>query len=299
MESRGSAAGLDYLLYLPDGSGRAGSTAARPAPLLVMLHGCTQDAAAFVEATPMLAHAAGVAVLYPEQSAAANPQRCWNWFDPVNQRRGGGEAAAIAALTRHLVAQHELDARRVYVAGISAGGMMAAILAATYPDIYAAVATHSAGAFPTAASVGDALAVMRGVGLDDATALAAGSAASDAMAHRVRTVPALIVHGTADAVVNVANAHQAAAAWWHVHVRATGTRMTAHTVRRVATENGREYVVEWWSESPGSAPVIEVWRVDALGHAWSGGTDGGSYADPAGPDAARIILDFLLRHSLP
>lgn len=293
---RGSAAVLEYRLYLPvsDVAERG-----RAAPLLVMLHGCLQDAASFSAATHMLQHAVGIAVLFPEQPVASNPQQCWNWFNPASQQRGAGEAARLAGVTQHVIAEYGLDESRVWIAGISAGGMMAAIMAASYPDIYIALGVHSAGAFPVASTMAEALAVMRGDALDDATATVSADAAWRAMGPRARSMPVVIVHGSDDAVVNVLNAEQAAQSWWRVHGLATGTAADAHVVRRTGSEGGRDYVVETYATSPDVAPVIERWLIDGLGHAWSGGVAGGSYADPAGPDAARIILDFLTRQRRP
>jgi poly(hydroxyalkanoate) depolymerase family esterase len=280
--------GLDYRVYVP------APPAGRRPPLLVMLHGCTQDAAAFSAATHVLRHATGVVVLFPEQTPRANPQRCWNWFDPASQRRDGGEAAMIAALTRRIAASHEVDERRIYVAGISAGGVMAAIMAAAYPDLYAALGVHSGAAFPTASSPAAALAVMRGAADADASTAAAVAA----MGPRLRSMPAILVHGTDDAVVAVANADQAARMWWSVHARATGSA-APHVERRAGSDRGRAFEVQSFSASAGQPPVIELWRIAGLGHAWSGGIAGGSYADPDGPDAAALILDFLLQQRRP
>jgi poly(hydroxyalkanoate) depolymerase family esterase len=292
-QAHGSADGLDYQLYLP-----AAGAAGRP-PLLVMLHGCLQDAASFSAATHMLRHARDAVVLYPEQAAAANPQRCWNWFDPASQQRDGGEAAQLAALTRRIAAAHGVDPRRIYVAGISAGGMMAAILAATHADIYAALGVHSAGAFPTAATVAEALAVMRGDALDDAAAVTAADAALRAMGAHVRSMPVIIVHGRDDEVVRVANAEHAAQSWWRVHARATGTQGGPDVAQRSGAEGGRAFTVASYASAAGAAPVVELWRITGLGHAWSGGVEGGSYADPAGPDAAQLMLRFLRQQRRP
>jgi poly(hydroxyalkanoate) depolymerase family esterase len=317
-ELRGSADGLDYRVHLPvrpaqprraaDAGGTGGAVGQ---PLFVMLHGCLQDAGAFGQATHMLVHARDAVVLYPEQSAAANPQRCWNWFNPDNQRRDGGEAAQIAALTRRIAAEHDVDVHRIYVAGISAGGMMAAIMAAAYPDIFAALGVHSAGAFPTAATVAEALAVMRSESFDDAAAVASAEAAWHAMGDLARSMPVIVMHGYEDSVVNVANAEHAARSWWLVHARAGGGTAEPQealrdmpVMRRSGTEAGRAFEVVSWAATgsaaaPAGAPVIELWRVAELGHAWSGGVDGASYADAAGPDAARVMVQFLLRHRRP
>jgi poly(hydroxyalkanoate) depolymerase family esterase len=264
-----------------------------------MLHGCLQDAASFSAATRVLEHAQGAIVVYPEQPAAANPQRCWNWFNPANQLRDGGEAAAIAALTRQVAAEQGADPRRIHVAGISAGGMMAAIMAATWPELYASLGVHSAGAFPTAGTVAEALAVMRGDALDDASALAAGDAAVAAMGGRLRSMPVIIIHGREDAVVSPANARQALQSWWRVHQRADARTSAPGISREAGHANGRDYLVERWSAADGAPPLLEYWEVRGVGHAWSGGVAGGSYADPTGPDAAAVMLRFLLAQRRP
>ena len=148
----------DYKLYIPPGAGES------RLPLVVMLHGCTQDPDDFAKGTGMndAALAQGFYVLYPAQSRRANAQRCWNWFKHSHQQRGRGEPAMLAAMTREVMAQHAIDPQRVYVAGLSAGGAMAAILGSAYPDLYAAVGVHSGLAAGAATDLPGALAAMRG-----------------------------------------------------------------------------------------------------------------------------------------
>jgi poly(hydroxyalkanoate) depolymerase family esterase len=283
-----SADGLHYHVHAP--------LAAQGRPsLLVMLHGCTQDAASFTAASRVLEYAAGMVVLFPEQSPAAHVQRCWNWYDPASQGRDSGEAGMIAALTRRVAQQHSVDPARIYVAGISAGGLMASILAAAYPDVYAALGVHSGAAFPAAANVMEGLATMRG----DTPAASSAAAAIAAMGSRLRSVPVVIVHGDEDAVVKPVNALYAAQTWWEVHARATGRAAEPVVDRRRGSSGGRAYEVATYADTPGGSAVAEVWMVEGLGHAWSGGAEGGSYADPQGPDAARVIVEFLIRQRRP
>ncbi len=147
----------DYKLYLPPGH------AGRALPLVVMLHGCTQDPDDFARGTDMneRAREQGFVVLYPAQTQAANPSRCWNWFKHNHQRRGSGEAALLGAMARSVVLEHGLDARRVFIAGLSAGGAMAAIVADTHPEIFSAVGVHSGLAPGAASNVMEALTAMR------------------------------------------------------------------------------------------------------------------------------------------
>ena len=183
----------DYKLYIPPGTGR------EPLPLVVMLHGCTQDPDDFAAGTAMneVAQARGFYVLYPAQSRQANPHGCWNWFQHDHQQRDRGEPALLAGMTRQTMEQHAIDPRRVYVAGLSAGGAMAAILGAAYPDLYAAVGVHSGLAAGAATGLAAALAAMR------------GGAAGSGGPHRV---PTIVFHGDADSTVHPANGDEVMAA---------------------------------------------------------------------------------------
>jgi poly(hydroxyalkanoate) depolymerase family esterase len=251
---------------------------ARPAPLVVMLHGCTQDPEDFARGTQFSAHAerAGVIVVYPEQTAASNPQKCWNWYDPANQHRDGGEPAIIAGITREMLSRYSVDPSRVYIAGVSAGGAMAVNTAAAYPDLYAAAGTHSAIPYRAATDVGSAVAAMR-----------SGPASPDALpapfAAGVAPVPLIVFHGTADAVVNAENGRRLADQWR----RAVGAKdFTRHDVDAGGLRATRDV----------SGPFVELWMVEGLGHAWSGGSAEGTYTSAAGPDASREMLRFFLEH---
>ncbi|MCB1885628.1 MAG: PHB depolymerase family esterase [Geminicoccaceae bacterium] len=256
--------GLAYKLYVP--SGYAG----QPLPLVVMLHGCTQDPDDFAAGTGMnrAAEARGCLVAYPAQGQSANMQRCWNWFRPEDQRRGGGEPARIAGLIDAVAADFAVDRKRVYVAGLSAGGAMAAVVGQAYPDLFAAVGVHSGLAAGAARDMGGAFAAMRGGG-----AGAAGKA-----------VPTIVFHGEADATVAPVNGEQAVS-------QAVGAGLVPRVERGEA--NGRAYGRTRYEDASGAAKV-EHWRVAGAGHAWSGGDKAGSYADPKGPDASAEMLRFFL-----
>jgi poly(hydroxyalkanoate) depolymerase family esterase len=263
-----------YKLYVP-----ASYRDDQPAPLLVMLHGCTQSADDFAAGTGMntLAEKHGVLVAYPEQPATANPQKCWNWYLPEHQGANAGEPAVLAGITREVMQRFRVDPARVYVAGISAGGAMALILAATHPELYAAVGAHSAVPYRAASNVGEALAAMRGDRSAEPVSVA-------------RAVPLIVIHGAADPVVNVANSRRVVAQW----AAAGGVdRNAAQEVRDTA--GGYRYSRSILRDRSGRA-MLEEWVVDGLGHAWSGGSSAGTYTDTKGPNASEVMLRFLLEH---
>jgi poly(hydroxyalkanoate) depolymerase family esterase len=253
----------DYKLYQP---------AARPAeamPLVVMLHGCTQNPDDFAAGTRMnaLAEVHGFLVAYPEQPASANANRCWNWFRPEDQGRGG-EPALIAGIVRRVVTEHRVDPERVYAAGLSAGGAAAAVLGAAYPDLFAAVGVHSGLPVGAARDVPTAFAAMRRAG----TASAAGSG-----------VATIVFHGDTDPTVDPANGGA-------VIAQAVPAGRVEH---EVGAAGDRRYTRALHRDASGRV-VGEHWTVHGGGHAWSGGSPAGSYADPAGPDASAEMLRFFL-----
>lgn len=234
--------------------------------LVVMLHGCTQDAADLARGTRIEQHGAEarVIVLLPEQSKDAHPQRCWNWYDSAHASREAGEAALIAGLAAQVVAEQGVDPHRVFLVGISAGGAMAANLAALFPERFAAVASHSGMPALGAVNLGEALGLMRN-GAEDVMPLVARARA--AMGDRARAVPFLVIHGANDAVVTVKASRALAAQWTAINV-ALGA----------------------------DASTIELRIIEGLGHAWSGGDTSGTYTDPKSPDVTADILRFLLAH---
>ena len=258
-----------YLLIKPAETGR-------PAPLLVMLHGCTQTAVDFSVGTRMgaLGGAAGCLVCFPEQAPRANSQRCWNWFSPGDQVRDGGEPALIAGIVRAIGRDHAVDERRIYVAGLSAGGAAAAVLGSAYPDVFAAVGVHSGLACGSAHDLPSALAAMRS-GRGDTPA-------------RGSSPPTIVFHGDADATVNARNADAVIGA-------ALPREWAERRIRRGLAPRGRAFTVETYHVD-GSVPVAEKWVVHGGGHAWSGGDAAGSHTDPSGPDASAEMLRFLLAH---
>lgn len=273
------AGALDYKLFVPAG------LQVRGAPLLVMLHGCTQSPDDFARGTRMNALAVehGYVVAWPAQSVERNPNRCWNWFRSEDQQRSQGEPAMLAALTSHLVERNGLDARRVYVAGLSAGGAMAAVLAATHPDVYAAIGVHSGLATGLASDIPSAFAAMR---KGDRRRKAAGT--------RGHPVPAIVFHGDGDKTVHPRNGEgvveQSLGSGGH---GGQPGRQTAS--ERRSAPGGRDYTRTIHRHADGRV-VAEHWLVHGSPHAWSGGDAAGSYTDPAGPDASAQMLRFFSGH---
>lgn len=260
----------DYKLFEP-------ARNARPLPLLVMLHGCTQDPDDFARGTRMnaLAREQGFLVLYPAQSQKGNAQRCWNWFKHNHQARGKGEPAILAGMVREVIASHHIDPKRVYVAGLSAGGAMAAILGDAYPDLFAAVGVHSGLPTGSATDVQSAFAAMSG-----------GAQPARRAAPRGPTPPTIVFHGDADTTVNVVNGERV--------LRAAGL-FASPEVRRGATGMGVAWSCRHFVDAQGTVRA-EEWTVHGAGHAWSGGDLSGSYTDPRGPDASAEMLRFFLSH---
>jgi poly(hydroxyalkanoate) depolymerase family esterase len=266
--------------------------------LVCMLHGCSQDAASFAAATRMneAADRHGFVAVYPEQDRSDNPRDCWNWFLPEHQARGAGEPAAIAAIVRELMrttSHWTIDPRRVFVAGLSAGGAMAAILAAVYPDLFAAVAVHSGLSYRSAASMGAAFTAMAHGAKDP---IRQGRAAHATIGDLARPVPSMVVHGTADHTVAPVNGEQV------LQQSMTANRLAAPetcdldiarpaTTSRGKVNGGHAYTRRQWTDRRGVL-MHELLTVDGLGHAWSGGAPAGSHTDPRGPDATQAIWRF-------
>jgi poly(hydroxyalkanoate) depolymerase family esterase len=265
-----SAGTHSYKLYVPSRySGQA-------LPLVVMLHGCTQNPDDFAAGTRMniLAEARGFLVVYPRQPQSANMQKCWNWFSPENQQRDSGEASLIAGITRQVIEEYKAEPGRIYVAGLSAVGAAAAIMAATYPDLFAAVGVHSGLACGAATDMGSAFMAMSGRGKLRAST-------------KPTLVPTIIFHGDADRTVNPLNGEQVALQA-SAGVMLTKTESQGHT-------GGIAYTRIVERDAAGNE-VIERWVLHQAGHAWSGGSASGSYTDTNGPDASQEMIRFFLSH---
>jgi poly(hydroxyalkanoate) depolymerase family esterase len=238
-----------------------------------------------------LAEEHGFIVVYPRQAGKANVSKCWNWFQAKHQQRDRGEPSLIAGITREVVAAHGLDARRVYVAGLSAGGAMAAIMGTKYPDVYAAVGIHSGLAYAAAHDAPSAFAAMRGEG-----SKRVGHKSRDDAS--MRSVPTIVFHGDSDTTVHPSNGDdliaQASPASSASKARENAYAEHERTVEHGET-SGRAYTRTIYRDTAGKL-VMEQWLVHGAAHAWFGGSTEGSFSDPAGPDASREMLRFFLQH---
>ncbi len=269
---------LAYKLFVP---AQAAGNAPAPRPLILMLHGCTQDPADFAAGTRMneLARSEGFIVVYPAQTAHANSQKCWNWFKPQHQKRGRGEPALLTALAQHIAAAENVDAARIYAAGLSAGGAMADILGQTYPDVFAAVGVHSGLAAGSASDVVSALSAMRN-----------GGKSTNAPA--ISGAPVIVFHGDADSTVNPVNAKAVVKAALNGSSGNQPPRTTSGTSPR-----GQGFARTDYIRADGST-AVELWMLNGAGHTWSGGSAGGSYTDASGIDASAEMLRFFMAHPL-
>ncbi|MCK1497843.1 MULTISPECIES: PHB depolymerase family esterase [unclassified Bradyrhizobium] len=269
----GNAAGSrTYKLFIPS------RAPAPPRPLIVMLHGCTQSPDDFAAGTRMnfLAEEQDCFVIYPEQPHGANQAKCWNWFRAGDQQRGDGEPSLIAGITRQIMRDHDIDPTRVYVAGLSAGGAAAAIMGATYPDLYAAVGVHSGLACGAASDLPSALRAMR-----------LGSAPR-APVKPCSPVPTIVFHGDRDTTVHPDNGDRV--------LGGRGESRKAKVVRG-RVPDGHSYTRTILIDAQGR-DISEHWSVHGAGHAWSGGSPAGSYTDPRGPNATKEMLRFFMEHPL-
>jgi poly(hydroxyalkanoate) depolymerase family esterase len=269
---------VNHRLFVPEQGGKG-------AALLVALHGCRQDAEDFASGTRLdvLGERHGAIVLYPEQDERANGHRCWNWFLPENQRREGGEPAQILALAERVIREHGVDRSRVYVAGLSAGASLAAVLAEQAPDVFAGVAAMAGVALHAAYDIQSAYAAMRGERLPDPGANPQGRGGA-----AFRRSRAIIWTGGRDVRVAPANAWRLASQFaWLYGLRAVPDEEERDAEGRCAR----------WRDRSG-VPRIEVREIEPLGHAWSGGSLRGSYAAPFGPNFSEALFRFFLEEGV-
>jgi poly(hydroxyalkanoate) depolymerase family esterase len=282
---RGLAGRREYFVYVPGRLGRG------RVPVLVALHGCGQTAADLAVSTRFnqLADRHRMVVVYPQQPPSHHGQRCWNWFHRTNQRRGGGEPAILVGIVERVLSDRglQVDPARIYLAGLSAGGAMAMTLAAAYPELWAAVAVHSAPPPRSAGGPQDAFRAMQG-----ATTLPAPPPGATGLP------PMIVFQGRDDAVVRPANAARIARQWMdyqHADSAAAVGALGPARVRIVPPARSssprarRGYrVISWRARF---TRTLEVWLIDGLGHAWSGGAEG-QFSDPRGPRATTEMWRF-------
>jgi poly(hydroxyalkanoate) depolymerase family esterase len=264
-----AAGSRHYKLYVP--SRHIGEAL----PLVVMLHGCTQSPDDFAAGTRMndVAEEHTFLVAYPAQSQSANISKCWNWFNANDQQRGRGEPSIIAGITREIVDEFQVEPGRIYIAGLSAGGAAAAIMGSAYPDLYAGIGVHSGLACGAASDLPSAFAAMR-----------RGAAARLPHHNGARTIiPTIVFHGDHDTTVNLVNGDE-------VISQAKAVAYLRDEV--IQGEAGGLHYTRTVHMGEGGQPVLEQWVLHGGGHAWSGGSTAGSYADPRGPDASREMMRF-------
>jgi poly(hydroxyalkanoate) depolymerase family esterase len=269
-----AAGSRTYKLFVPSRS------QGQRLPLVVMLHGCTQSPDDFAAGTRMnfQAEEQNCFVVYPEQPSGANHAKCWNWFRTGDQQRGGGEPSLIAGITHQIMRDYAIDPKRVYVAGLSAGGAAAAVMGATYADLYAAVGIHSGLACGAASDLPSAFVAMRQGGR------------SESIAEGKPPVPTIVFHGDRDTTVHPNNGERI------IEQSAKASSPTTKVLRG-RVPHGHAYSRTILANRDGPA-ISEHWTIHGAGHAWSGGSPAGSYTDPQGPDATREMLRFFLEHSL-
>ncbi|RZJ25861.1 MAG: PHB depolymerase family esterase [Haliea sp.] len=287
-----SARRMLYWLYLPPGAGAA------PLPLVVMLHGCQQSATDFALSTRMneLAARKGFAVLYPQQSAAADAHRCWHWYKRSTQE-GLGDVQLIAGMIAQVQRKHGLDTTQTYVAGLSAGAGLANILALRYPAMVAAVGLHSAPVFGTTDSPMSAYGAMQhgsaATHRDSVRSFGRAEAAFPGM-------PAILIHGARDSVVRRINMTQLTEQFAILNA---GFITRDEPVARAwpARSNGRHprHAYESSTWYAGRKPQLVACEIEQLGHAWSGGDGSVEFSAPEGPDATLMMWTFFSRHRRP
>ena len=270
----GTAGPRRFRLFKP-----AGVTRAERLPLLVLLHGCSQDAEKIAASSQMnkLATRERFMVLYPEQDRLANALGCWNWYD-TRSGRAQGESGAIDAMITQVCLQHPVNEQRIAIAGFSAGAGLAALLATRHPQRFCAVAMHSGVGPGVAHSSATALGAMRG------RRAAAPLAASPA---GTRLPGLLVIQGSSDHVVASSNGHQAAGVW--------AAQAGAKPGKTRVVQRGERYAANITDYKVRGQLVATLCEIDRLGHAWSGGAAGRDFSDPKGPSASSMIWSFVAK----
>jgi poly(hydroxyalkanoate) depolymerase family esterase len=276
-----------YKVYVP-----SAHVAGRAMPLLVMLHGCTQDPDDFARGTQMnrLAEEQGFLVVYPAQEASANSSRCWNWFKSIDQTRDQGEPSLIAGITHQVIEQYGAHRDEVYVAGLSAGGAMAVIMGTSYPDLYRAVGVHSGLPYAAASDLPSALSAMKGGARRPASGAGKAGAA-------LAAIPVIVFHGDRDATVSPANGERVLNDFMAGYQSGaqqgnSGAPGAISTIMDEGSVEGGHRFSRTSLHTEGRPVLAEHWLIHGAGHAWAGGSAQGTYTDAKGPDASREMLRF-------
>jgi poly(hydroxyalkanoate) depolymerase family esterase len=287
----GAGGSLDYTGYVP-----STYTAGSAVPLVVALHGCGQSADDFRQLTgwDRLAEAKGFIVVFPQQSASNNQLKCWNWFQPANMKRDSGEPSLIAGITKWVQAHYNVDTHRTFVNGLSAGGAMSAVMAATYPDLYAAAGIGSGCEYAATAAC---------AGYKGIDPVQAGQQAYAAMGAHARQMPVIVFQGDQDTTVPPVNAQQLVQQWKVTDDMADDGAANGSvpaqpkSADRSQVPNGRAYTVTTYGDG-NQGELMQSWLVSGMGHAWSGGS-GTSFSDPSGPDETAAMYAFFANHPMP
>ncbi len=290
------AVSRNYALWVPSGYDKSKSAA-----LVMMLHGCMQnpETLAAISGMNAVADKNNFLVVYPEQTKEANPLRCWNWFDAKNQARDSGEPALLAAIVRQVASTHNIDARRVYVAGISAGAAMAVVMGATYPDLFSGIGVMAGLAFKAGTTVETGLAAMKQGGPDPTQQglLAFKAMGNNFRGRSSRRMPVIVFHGDADPYLSPINADQVIAQWRttndYLDDGKNNDSVKSEPDRTIkgAVPGGHDYTKSVYNDRSGRL-LLEKWIVNGLGHAWSGSPAAAPFADPKGPNASEEMWRF-------
>jgi esterase, PHB depolymerase family len=272
----------------------------KPVPLVLMLHGCTQKAEelAAISGFNELADKNNFLVAYPEQSAAANPLRCWNWFDPQHQSRDTGEPSLIAAVIQDIRASYSIDEKRMYAIGISAGGAMAVVMGTTYPELFAGLGVIAGTEYKAGSTVQEGLAAMKQGGPDpNQQGMLAFQAIQKSPAGSAKRLPLIVFQGTKDPYLNPVNADQLIAQWAQTHDYLDdgkdndSVNVQSANEKTVVVRNGYRITKYSYNDSKGHL-LLEKWIVEGLGHAWPGSAVANPFADAKGPNASEEMWRF-------
>jgi poly(hydroxyalkanoate) depolymerase family esterase len=295
--SAGNSSGSrNYKLWVPSGYDKRKSS-----PLVMMLHGCMQNPEdlAAISGMNFVADKNNFLVVYPEQTKEANPLRCWNWFDKKHQARDSGEPSLLAAIVQQVRSSHNVDAGRVYVAGISAGAAMAVVMGATYPDLFSGIGVMAGLAFKSATTVETGLAAMKQGGPDPKQQglLAFKAMGDNVRSKSIRRMPVIVFHGDADPYLNPVNADQLIAQWAktndYLDDGKDNDSVKSEPARTIegSVPAGHSYLRYVYGDRSGRL-LLEKWIVKGLGHAWSGSPAAAPFADPKGPNASEEMWRF-------